>query len=268
MPGASHHAPARRRPKSASTKRRLADAVEAAAASSAEAASKRDALVEAVYAHAKMLASERAAVLPGSVHDDLVSEMGERTTVALSRLDLEAPPAQQVAYLDSQLRHALADACRAVDPLGRGPRALRKRFESVWEEAAQRWGREPDHADREAMLDDLVGSGASPVLRTIVGHADSPTAGLVAHLGPGHPGADPAEAASAAMGRAEVASVVAAHPDTEIRDYLAKVAMGAAARKPSNFHRRLGPTLPQVLSAWRARAEDCDGGAEAAVLSA
>lgn len=237
-----------RRPRSASTKRRLADAVEAASLSSAEPSTKREALVEVVYEHAKTLASERAATLPGSIHDDLVSEMGERTTIALARLDLNAPPAQQVAYLDSQLRHALADACRAVDPLGRGPRTLRKRFESAWDEAAQRWGREPDTAEREAMLEDLVGV-KNPVLRMMVGHAVTPAVGVAAYLREDRDGGDPSERVASNLARAEIAKALASHPDAEIKEYLAKVAVGVRAKRPSNFHRRLGPTLPQVIDA-------------------
>lgn len=247
------HPPRRGRPRSASTKRRLADAIEAASLSSAEPSAKRETLVDVVYNHARMLASERAASLPNMVHDDLISEVGERTALALARLDLDAPPAQQVAYLDGQLRHALADACRAVDPLGRGPRALRKRFESAWDEAAQRWGREPSHSEQEAILEELVGT-KSPVLRMIVGHGVTPAAGVAAYSGEGRDGEDISERVASDLARAEIAEAVTSHPDPEIGEYLAKVASGERARRPSNFHRRLGPTLSQVVAA-HARAQ-------------
>jgi hypothetical protein len=235
------------RRRSASTKRVLADAVEAASGSGASYTSKRSALVKVLFAHAKMLASERAAGLPVSVHDDLVSGLGERVAVALDRLDLDAPPAQQVAYLDGQLHHALIDACRAVDPLGRGPRTLRKAYESAWEEAAQRNGAEPDVSQRDALLDEVV-QGGSPVLRAIVSYGTS----AENHMTTASPSGacDASEQVIAGLMRTEVEGVISAHPDPEVKEYLIKVAAGERVRRPANFHRRLGPTLPQVLDSY------------------
>lgn len=235
--------------RSSSTKRRLADAVEAASQSQDDPDSKRAGLVEVLYQHAEMLASERAVGLPAMVHDDLVSGVGERVAVALARLDLDAPPAQQVAYLDGQIHHALADACRAVDPLGRGSRTLRKSFELSWEEAAQRLGAEPGGSVRETILDQLV-DGCSSVLRSVVGYGISPERSAAVHAGDAVVDADISGQVVVNLGRTQLLEAVAAHPDPDVREYLVKVAAGERARRPPNFHRRLGPTVPQILAAY------------------
>lgn len=243
------HSPTPRGPRSGSTKRVLADTVEALSGSRMDPDHKREVLLPVVYRHARTLAEERAATLPGTAHDELVSEAGERAAVALRRLDLDSPPAQQVAYVDRLLRHAVSDACRTLDPLGRGPRGLRRQFESAMEERAQRSGSEPGQVERDAVLDRVVGTGR-PVLRMIVGHGMTPDTSVAAFAGAGAPGdsADPAEITVLNMARSRINIAIDSHPDPEVREYLSKVADGLRARRPSNFHRRLGPTLPQLLA--------------------
>lgn len=202
-----------------------------------------------LWQHAQALAAERASGLPATAHDELVSSVGERVALAIGRLDWSAPPAQQAAYLDSQLHHALADAGRAADHLGRGPRALRRRYEARCEAMAQANGSLPALAERQEVLDDLVGTG-KPVLRLLVGQGMSPEEAVVRVSSPGHDlSEDPAEIVTLAATRRQVARAIAAHPDREVRKFLFNVAAGLSARRPRDFQRRLGPTLPQVIGA-------------------
>lgn len=241
---------------SASTKRQLCDTVEALSLSGKPDDERRAELLPAVYRHAIALAEERAAGLPGLARDELVSTLGERVTVALRRLDLGTPPAQQAAYLDRLLHHALADACRSLDPLGRGPRALRRRYQEALEERAQAIGSVPATPERNQILDEVVGQ-APPALRLVVGHGMHP-AGAAARV-TGSDGAversHPGETVVTAMIRRKIAKVIAAHPDAAVREYLFKVAAGAAARRPADFDNRLGPTLPRLLAALVAEQE-------------
>jgi hypothetical protein len=109
---------------SKATKRALCDTLEAVSRSGDPPARKRERILPHLYSHAMAVAKEKAQGLPAVARDELVSAVGERVAVALERLEMGAPPAQQATYLDRVLHHALADAGRSADPLGRGPRKL------------------------------------------------------------------------------------------------------------------------------------------------
>ena|GEM_PF-4302268 len=242
----THH---NRRPQSARTKRVLCDTLEHLASSGLPETAKRREVLPVLWRHAVALAKERAADLPGTAHDELVSTLGERVVTALDRLDLCAPPAQQAAYLDRLLHHALADAGRNLDPFGRGPRALRRRYEAALEDAAQARGALPTTSEQDQLLDDVVG-GEHPVLRLIVGAGMGPDEAVAHVTRAGEPGPDddPASTVVVTMARRQIARAIADHPDEAVREYLAKVAAGLKARRPTNFHRRLGPALPALVA--------------------
>lgn len=229
-------------------KRRLCDVIEEVSTASVGDDEKLEVILPALLAYARALAEQRDTELPGSTLDELVSTLGERCAVAVGRLDLTAPPAQQVTYLDSTLRHGLADACRNLDPLGRGPRQLRQHYEAALEAHVDANREIPDHARRSRILDDVVGDGAKPALRLLVGHGMTPSEAVgrvtAAPLG----GEDPAEVVVAEAVRARIAEAIASHPDDDVRDYLYKVAAGVSVRRPVGFYDRLGPTLPALLS--------------------
>jgi hypothetical protein len=230
-----------------STKRALCDALEALSSSSSLPTEKRRQALPHLYRHAVALAEERAVGLPGTAHDELVSTVGERVAIALERLDTGTPPAQQAAYLDGQLHHALADAGRNADPLGRGPRALRRHYEEACEAVAQANGALPASWERSEILDEVVGTG-KPVLRLLVGQGVGPDEAAARLGGAGNArDDDPAEAVVLASVRHQVARAIASHPDRAVREYLFKVAAGLSARRPKDFHARLGPTLPGLI---------------------
>lgn len=237
------------RPRSAWTKRALCDTVERLSLSDQPGDAKRAEILPDLYRHAVTLAEERAQNLPGVTHDELVSAVGERTVIGLAKLDMEAPPAQQAAYLDRLLHHALADACRNLDPLGRGPRALRRRYEAKVEAVTQTCGTLPGTPQLGRILDDVVGAGR-PTLRLMVGAGMSPAEAVtrVTRADQENYGGDPAEAVALATARRQIASAIAAHPDPAVRVYLSKVATGLPARRPADFHRRLGHTLPTLIA--------------------
>ena len=238
-----------RRPRSARTKRALCDLLEKLSFSEGPGDAKRAEILPYLYRHAVALAEERAANLPGAAHDELVSAVGERALVGLGKLDIDAPSAQQAAYLDRVLHHALADACRALDPLGRGPRVLRRSYEARVEAFAQTRGALPGTRELDRILDDVVGK-RRPTLRLIVGTGMSPAEAVtrVARADEDNCAGDPAEAVAVAMARRQVAEAIARHPDQTVREYLAKVAAGLTARRPADFDRRLGPTLPTLIA--------------------
>lgn len=203
-----------------------------------------------VYRHAVALAEERSRGLPSAAHDELVSSVGERAAIVVQRLDTTVPPAQQATFIDGQLHHALADAGRAADPLGRGPRTLRRRFEAACEARAQSNGALPALAEREDVLDEIVGP-EKPALRLLVGHGVTPDE-AVAHVSGRceQEASDPGEAVVVAAARHQIAKAIAAHPDRGVREYLFKVAAGLTARRPADFQARLGPTIPALIGAW------------------
>ena len=237
------------RPRSAWTKRALCDTLERLSFYDGPGDAKRAEILPDLYRHAVTLAEERAQSLPGTAHDELVSAVGERALIGLGKLDVDAPSAQQAAYLDRLLHHALADACRALDPLGRGPRVLRRRYEARVEAVTQASGALPGTCELDHILDDVVGT-RRPTLRLIVGTGMGPAEAVtrVTRADEDNYGGDPAEAVAVAMARRQVAKAIAAHPDEAIREYLSKVAAGLAARRPADFHRRLGPTLPALIA--------------------
>ena len=207
---------------------------------------KRADILPYLYSHAIALAEERAEGLPGTAHDELISAVGERAVIGLQKLDAGAPPAQQATYLDRLLHHALVDACRKLDPLGRGPRALRRHYEARVEAVTQARGALPRTRELDQILDDVVGAGR-PALRLLVGTGMGPAEAVEHLVGNGDRGDDPGEAAVVAISRRHIAKAIAAHPDEEVRAYLFKVAQGLAARKPADFQHRLGPTLPALI---------------------
>ncbi|HLI31147.1 MAG TPA: hypothetical protein VKU89_00195, partial [Solirubrobacteraceae bacterium] len=214
------------------------------------------------YEHALALAEERANALPGSARDELASTVGERVAVAMERLDMSLPPAQQATYLDRLLRHALADASRSLDPLGRGPRSLRRRYEAALEAKAQKDGRLPGSAEQERVLDELVGA-RQPALRLLVGAGMHP-AEAVSHMtraAEASTADDAGEVVATAMARRQIAKAIASHPDAAVREYLFKVAAGMSARKPADFRRRLGPALPALIASLAKTGEACELGA-------
>jgi hypothetical protein len=233
--------------RSKATKRALCDTLEALSCSDDPPAQKRYQVLPDLYDHAMALATEKAQGLPGTARDELVSSLGERVAVALERLETEAPPAQQATYLDGVLRHALADAGRGVDPLGRGPRTMRRRYETTCEAVAQANGALPAQQERYEILDEIVGPG-KPVLRLLVGQGMGPDE-AAAHLGGAGSAQpdDPAEQVARASVRHQIAKAIAAHPDRAVREYLFKVAAGLTARRPSDFHARLGRALPELI---------------------
>jgi hypothetical protein len=210
---------------------------------------KRDEILPVLYRHAVALAEERASNLPQVARDELVSTLGERAAVGLGKLDLDAPPAQQAAYLDKLLHHALADACRSLDPLGRGPRTLRKHYEDILEEAAKKRGSMPSSAERSRILEE-VASKCRPVLKLIVSSGMCPDEAVAYSTRPVPPEwcTDPADLISVAAARRQIAKAIANHPDEDVREYLFGVAAGMKASKPADFHRRLGPTLPALIA--------------------
>jgi len=210
---------------------------------------KLEAILPALLAYARSLAERRDAQLPGSTLDELTSTLGERCALAVGRLDLTAPPAQQVTYLDSALRHALADACRNLDPLGRGPRKLRQHYEAALEAHVGTNREIPDAAKRARILDEVVGEDAKPALRLLVGHGMTPSEAVGQITTAPLTQEDPAELVVARAARRQIAEAIASHPDDTIRDYLYKVASGVSTRRPAAFRTRLGPTLPALLSA-------------------
>lgn len=167
----------------------------------------------------------------------------------MERLDICTPPAQQAAYLDRLLHHAPSDACRNLDPLGRGPRALRRRYEAALEEAAQNGGALPTTPEQDRILDDVVGKGR-PMLRLLVGTGMGPAEAVARATRADEPALDedPASTVMVAMARRQIARAIADHPDEAVREYLLKVAAGLKVRKPTNFHSRLGSTLPALVS--------------------
>jgi hypothetical protein len=238
-----------RGPRSARTKRALCDTLERLSFTGSPDDAKRDEILPVLYRHAVAMAEERAEELPGTVHNELISTLGERAVVGLKKLDIHAPPAQQAAYLDRLLHHALADACRNLDPLGRGPRALRRRYEARVEASAQARGALPGTPEQDRILDDVVGRGR-PTLRLLVGTGMVPAEAVARVTRAGEPTRDndPAETVVVAMARREIARAIARHPDRVVREYLFNVAAGLNAKKPTGFHQRLGPTLPALLA--------------------
>lgn len=228
-------------------KRRLCDVIEEMSCSDLEPEKKLEEILPVLLAYARALAEGRDADLAGETLDELVSTLGERCALVAGRLDLSAPPAQQVTYLDSALRHGLADACRNLDPLGRGPRKLRRIFEAELEVHVECNGESPSPQQQSKMLDDVVGEGAKPALRLLVGHG-MPPAEAAWRISPSSAPEDPAETVVAKTIRSQIAAAIASHPDRDVRDYLYKVAAGVAARRPAGFHSRLGPALPALLS--------------------
>jgi len=247
---------------SAWTKRALCDTLEALSLEEASPQSKKEALLPVLYEHALALAEERASGLPGTARDELASTVGERVAIAIEKLDLALPPAQQATYLDRLLRHALADASRNLDPLGRGPRSLRRRYEAVLEAKAQQDGHLPGTADQERLLDELVGN-KQPTLRLLVGAGMHPAEAVshVTRADQTNPGDDAGELVATAMARRQIARAIASHPDKAVREYLFKVATGISARKPADFNRRLGPTLPSLIASLVTTGEPCELGA-------
>lgn len=235
------------RTRSSPAKRRLCDVVEEMSLLDLSAAEKRERILPALHGYAQALAEQRAANLPGTTIDELVSTLGERCAAASRQLDLDAPPARQVTYLDSVLRHGLADACRNLDPLGRGPRRLRRRFEAAVEDHFDGHRALPSVKDRSSMLDTVVGSDAKPALKLLVGHGMSPDE-AAGHMADSSPADDPGDMVAAKLLRRQIAKAIEAHPDRAIREYLFKVADGINARQPDRFHDRLGPTLPALLA--------------------
>jgi len=246
-------------------KRRLCDVIEEVSVASVADDVKLETILPALLAYARALAEQRDAELPGSTLDELVSTLGERCAIAAGRLDLTAPPAQQVTYLDSTLRHGLADACRNLDPLGRGPRRLRQRYEAALEAHAELNQEPPDPASREQILDDVVGVAAKPALRLLVGHGMTPPEAVGRITTAPLTGEDPAETVVAEAVRARIAEAIASHPDDDVRDYLHKVAAGVSASRPVGFHDRLGPTLPALLLSLLIADADEDEGRPPAV---
>lgn len=229
------------------TKRALCDILEVLSKESAPPDEHRRRVLPVLWQHAKALTEERAQGLPPSARDEIVSTAGERVTVALQRLDLSAPPAQQATFLDAQLHHALADAGRASDPLGRGPRTLRRRYEATCEALAQAHGAMPALAERQEVLDELVGPD-KPVLRLLVGQGMSPDVAVAYVDNTVRAVADdPCEIVSKQAVRRQLAKAIADHPDREVRQFLFSVAAGISTRQPRNFYSRLGPALPQVI---------------------
>jgi hypothetical protein len=228
--------------------------------SEAPAVAKRASVLPVLYDHALALAEQRATGLPGSARDELISTVGERVAIAIERLDLSLPPAQQATYLDRLLQHALADASRNLDPLGRGPRSLRRRYEAALEEKAQQDGRLPGAAEQAQVLDEIVGH-EQPTLRLLVGAGMGP-AEAVSHVTRADQAyaSDAGEAATTALARHQIAKAIAAHPDKAVREYLFKVATGIAARKPADFHRRLGPDLPALIASLLTTSGACEMG--------
>ena len=229
-------------------KRRLCDVVEEMSCSDLDDETKLERILPPLHRYAEALSEERAAELPGTTFDELVSTLGERCVSALERLDLRMPPAQQVTYLHSTLQYALADACRNLDPLGRGPRRLRRRLEAVVDAHASAHGTPPDVAERERMLGEVVGDGAKPTLRLLVGYGMTPAEAVRCMTEPAAV-EDPADTVVASLVRRQIAQAVASHPDRAVREYLYKVAAGISARRPADFRGRLGPTLPALLAA-------------------
>lgn len=230
----------------AKAKRRLCDVVEEMSYSDRDDHEKLEAILPALLAYARALAEGRDARLAGTTLDELVSTLGERCAVAVRRLDLSAPPARQVTYLDSALRHGLADACRNLDPLGRGVRTLRRIYEAKFESHVEVNKAIPGPRQQARLLDDVVGEDAKPALRLLVGQGISPSE-AAGHIVPLATPEDPAEVVIAKSARRQIAAAIASHPD-DVRDYLYKVAAGVSARRPAGFHARLGPTLPALLS--------------------
>jgi hypothetical protein len=247
---------------SAWTKRALCDTLEALSSEEAPPAAKRAAVLPVLYVQALALAEERASGLPGSAHDELASSVGERAAIAIDRLDLALPPAQQATYLDRLLRHALADASRNLDPLGRGPRSLRRRYEAALEAKAQQDGHLPGTAEKDKVLDELVGN-RQPTLRLLVGSGVHPAEAVVhvTRANETNAGDDTGEVVTTAMARRQIAKAIASHPDKGVREYLFKVATGMSARKPADFHRRLGPTLPALIASLVTASDACELGA-------
>lgn len=243
VPSSQRRGPASR------TKAALCDTLERLSKDGAPDHEKRDEILPALYRHAVALAEESAASLPQVARDELVSTLGERAALGLGKLDLKAPPAQQAAYLDRVLHHALADACRAVDPLGRGPRTLRKRYEDLVEERAKQDGSMPAPSERSRILDE-VASKCRPILKLIVSSGMSPEEAVTHSVRPTTPEwcGDPADTVSVAAARRQIARAIAEHPDQAVREYLFEVAAGMKAREPADFHRRLGPTLPALIA--------------------
>ena len=230
------------------TKRALCNVLEALAGENVPPNEKHQKALPHLYRHAVALAEERSRWLPGTAHDELVSSVGERVVAALGRLDWSTPPAQQATFLDGQIHHALADAGRAADRLGRGPRALRRRYEATCETMAQANGALPAFAAQQEVLDDLVGP-AKPVLRLLVGQGMAPEEAVARTSSIGHSASeDPAEVVATASAQRQIAKAIAAHPDQAVREYLFRVATGLSARRPRDFHARLGPTIPELIS--------------------
>lgn len=228
------------------TKHALCDALEEVSASGDPPERKRDRVLPHLYKHAVTLAEEKAVGLAPTAREDLVSAVGERAATALERLETEAPPAQQAAYLDRVLHHALADAGRSADPLGRGPRRLRRQYEARCEAASRSCGGAVPKQAQDEILDEIVGQG-KPALRLMVGHG-MPPGEAAACLGSGGDQArDPAETVVLASVRHQVARAIAAHPDPAVREYLFMVAAGLSAKRPKHFHARLGPALPELI---------------------
>lgn len=264
-PPTSHHS-------AAWAKWRLCDTLERVSRAEAPDEDKRAEILPDLYRYGIALAEQRAAKLVGTDQDELVSTIGERIAVSLPKLDLNAPPAQQVTYLDGLLHHALTDACRALDPLGRGPRKLRRRYAAEVEAATVQAQGELHRSERDRILDDLAGTGG-PALKLIVGtemspaeaiarvagdpsptHRPSRTSGTRRHqaavpseLGSAY-GDNPAETVVVAMAREQILKAIEARPGP-VREYLLKVLEGLpVGRKPANFNRRLGPTLPALIA--------------------
>jgi len=230
-----------------SAKRRLCDVVEEMSLSGLDDERKLEAILPVLLGYARALAEGRDADLAGSTLDELVSTLGERCALAVARLDLSALPAQQVTYLDSALRHGLADACRNLDPLGRGPRKLRRLYEAELDTHVEASGEVPGVRLQARMLDGVVGGDAKPALRLLVGHGMTPAEAAWC-VTPSASSEDPAETVVAETARRQIAAVIATHPDDDVRDYLYKVAAGVSARRPPGFRDRLGSTLPALLS--------------------
>ena len=217
---------------------------------------RREALQPYVLAYSVAFADFRRHEIGNSVDGDDMRQIARiRALDALDRLDMSMAPQRQLAYICTVVSAAIADAGRAADPLGRLGRNRHNVFLQAVEATSDKTAEDLTDSELDALARKVAGEKARYADFFRCRYGTDPLIsqpGFFGVVSVPSPRWDPEQAAI----RLELLRAIAAHPDREIREFLAWALTGVmpnrgrnknVVKRPKKIVERLGPVLSSLL---------------------